>query len=84
MKLFVFYGRQPCLEIKEEKYGRFGVNRDRQPDSGWGEMHSTTMEYAKEIEMTDELKITLLEDLAYAYGSNSKKFREKLIEFKFV
>jgi acyl-CoA-binding protein len=83
MKIYTIYG-QPVLDINTREHGEFGLNRDRNPDSGWNELHGTTMEKAKEVELTDELKITLLEDLAFAYGQNSKKFNEKLREFKLI
>lgn len=83
MKIKTIYG-QPVLEIITEKDVEFGLNRDRNPDSGWNELSISTMERAKEVELTDELKVTLLEDLAFAYGQNSKKFSEKLREFKLI
>jgi len=83
MKIKTIYG-QPVLGIRTEKGVEFGLNRDRFPDSCWDELRITTMERAKEVELTNELKVTLLEDLAYAYGQNSKKFSEKLREFKLI
>lgn len=42
------------------------------------------MSYAKEVELTPELKQILLEDLAYAYGRNTNKFGQKLKEFYLI
>lgn len=70
---------QPVLDINEEG---FGLNRDRNPDRDWSELRLTRE--TEEIESTPELRQILLEDLAYAYGSNTKKFTEKLKEFKFI
>ncbi len=70
---------QPILDIDEKG---FGLNRDRDPDRDWGELR-WSKEF-KEVEITPKLLQTLLEDLAYAYGSDTKKFTEKLKEFKFI
>ena len=88
--MLVFYGNQPVLEIKTEtqsgaNFGnKYGLNRDRLPDSGWGELQWTILTEAEELEETPKLRQLLLEELAYAYGNNTNKFREKLIEFKFI
>jgi hypothetical protein len=43
-KILVFPGNQPCLEVTTcDTEGpnfnvKYGLNRDRSPDSGWGEM----------------------------------------------
>ena len=90
MKIYLFYGTQPCLDItickdEEPNYNvKYGVNRDRDPDSGWGQMRSTILSSAKEVELIPELKITLLQDLVFYYGSDSKKFTEKLKEFEII
>lgn len=92
MKILVFYGNQPCLEIKQldvpeetPNYGKkYGVNRDRNPDRDWSELRQTSLEYAKEVELTPELKQILLEDLAYTYGSNTSLFASKLKEFNLL
>lgn len=89
-KVFVFPHNQIALHIESKldvakdspNYGvLFAVNRDRQPDNGWGELHNSRLETAVEMELTPELKQLLLEDLAFAYGQDSKKFIEKLEEF---
>lgn len=87
--ILVFNGNQPCLDISTRdvpkntpNYGKkFGLNRDRNPDTDWPELRNTSLECAKEVEFTDEIKQILLEDLAYIYGSNSSKFSVKLKEF---
>lgn len=80
----IFYNNQPILSIIEcDITGNlYGLNRDRNPDNGWGELRKTIISQAKEVELTDELKQILIEDLAYVYGQDSKKFSEKLKEFK--
>ncbi len=62
----------------------YGVNRDRDPDNGWSESRQTCMTYSKEAELTPDLKIKLLEDLAFVYGRNSKMFSQKLKEFNLL
>jgi hypothetical protein len=92
MKITVFYGNQPmlnCTTYEQEgpnKGRKYGLNRDRCPDRDHGQLHNTALDcdYCKEVELTPELRITLLEDLAYAYGSNTVKFRAKLIEFGLI
>ena len=90
MKIFTFHRNQPILDIEVEQtkgvnYGsKYGLNRDRNPDGGWDQLRNTRMDYAEEVELTPELKKTLLEDLAYAYGHDSNKFSEKLIEFNLL
>ena len=85
--LVKFIHNEPILEI--DNYG-FGLTRDRYPDSGWNELSNTNLENRKineiDISLSENLEYRhiLLEDLAYTYGSNSKKFREKLIEFKLI
>lgn len=79
-KILVFNNSQPCLQIRDG----FGLNRDRNPDSDWNELRVTDVKYAKKTKLTQELKQILLEDLAYTYGKDSKLFREKLKEFKFI
>lgn len=79
-KILVFCGNQPCLNIS----GDFGLNRDRDPDNGWGQLRNTIITSAKEVKLTPELKKIVLADLAYAYGSNSKVFIEKLTEFNII
>jgi hypothetical protein len=79
-KILVFGHNQPCLDVR----GNMGLNRDRNPDRDWSELRDTTLLYAKEVEMTNELKQILLEDLAYTYGSVTDKFASKLKEFGLV
>lgn len=88
-KILVFCTNQPCLDITTldvpkdtPNYGkRFGLNRDRNPDRDWSELRNTSLEYAKEVELTPKLKQILIEDLAYTYGSNTSKFSDKMKEF---
>lgn len=90
--ILVFSNNQPCLnistlDVKEgtPNYGKkYGLNRDRFPDRDWGELRSTSLAYAKEVELTDELKQILLEDLSYAYGNNTQLFGNKLKEFNLI
>lgn len=81
-KIKVNHKNQPILDV----LNGFGLNRDRTPDSGWGELRSTNMELGSisEVELTEELLYILIEDLAYAYGQDSYKFRIKLMEFKII
>jgi hypothetical protein len=81
--IHVFSQNQPVLNIVTDDINNkeYGVNRDRNPDSGWGEVRKTIMTSAKEVELTEELRMILIEDLAFVYGSDSKKFTEKLKEF---
>ena len=82
-----FYGNQPVIHTKiDDSLGlnfskEYGLNRDRHPDRDWGEWRFTSMEDAKDTELTLELLQILIEDLAHYYGENSKKFSEKLKEF---
>lgn len=84
-----YYG-QPLLGttkgISAGKETDFAIFRDRFPDSGWGELQQVNLELSAEkiqdSELTEELRITLLADLAYAYGSDTKKFTEKLKDFQ--
>jgi hypothetical protein len=80
-KILVFNGNQPCLDIQSDGTG---VNRDRNPDAGWDELRASNMKYAKEQELTEELKIILIEDLAYFLGKHSNKFTVKLREFNLI
>ena len=80
---------QPIIhtEASASSGSRFGVNRDRFPDSGWDELRTTNLDFNKTTVLkldTKELKLTVLEDLAYAYGRNTKKFSEKIEEFKIL
>lgn len=91
MKIFVFYGLEPVLNISvctndgPNKGKKYGLHRDRYPDSGWSELRNSFMDHrCTEIELTDELKVRLLEDLAYAYGGDTPKFGAKLKEFNLI
>jgi predicted NAD-dependent protein-ADP-ribosyltransferase YbiA (DUF1768 family) len=91
MKIFVFYKNQPVLEQKIEKAKdpnenkKYGLNRDRNPDTDWSELRSSLMdERCEEVELTPELKTILLEDLAYTYGSDTSTFHKKLVEFGLI
>ena len=83
-KVFVIYGKEPILDIDKDG---MGLHRDKIPDSGWGELRRTNinmcMDKIKEVDLND-VKQTLLEDLAFAYGSDSAKFCTKLKEFGLV
>ena len=90
-KIKVFSGNQPCLDITTSNMtvgpnvGRqYGLNRDRNPDRDWPELRNTIMDNAKDADLTSELKQILIEDLAYAYGSDSIKFRAKMKEFNLI
>lgn len=90
-KIYVFPNNQPCLQISTSNTvvgpnvgKRYGLNRDRIPDSGWSENRNTIMTKAKQVELTPELKQILIEDLAYTYGHNTKVFADKLKEFNLI
>ena len=88
--MLVFYGNQPCLDLEVCKTPgpnfnkSYGLNRDRQPDSGWSELRRTDCTVGRFVKETPELRLILLEDLAYAFGSNTEKFKEKLKEFNLI
>lgn len=91
MKILVFHDVEPVLDIKiEETIGlnigkKYGLHRDRTPDTDWNELRLSYIDKrCKEVELTTELKTILLEDLAYTYGSDSKKFNLKLKEFELI
>lgn len=83
----VFPNNEPCLEIRTEtidgpnKGRNYGLHRDRFPDAGWGELRNTDLSYSKELELTGELRKILIEDIAFAYGNDTKKFSKKMNEF---
>jgi hypothetical protein len=89
MKTIKTYNGQPILEIvKGISGGRevdFGVFRDRQPDRDWGEIKQVNLEISPEKIKTEplsnELRIKLLSDMAYVYGSCTAKFEGKIKEF---
>lgn len=76
-------GTQPILEITEEGSRLMGLSRDRFPDSGWNELRRTNMQggNVREVELTDELLKTCMEDLAYAFGSNSSEYSKAVDAF---
>lgn len=78
-KIKTVYGIQPILEEKDG----MGLNRDRIPDRDWNELRRTNMlsDSIKEVNLTTEMKVTLIGDLAFAYGQDTNKFIEKLVEF---
>lgn len=88
--MLVFWGNQPCLDTEVcETPGPnlnrvYGLNRDRHPDRDWGELRRSDVTDARHVKETPELRLILLEDLAYTYGRDSKKFREKLEEFNLI
>lgn len=73
--IYVINGNQPCLEIKESDK-IYCYNRDRNPDNDWNEIRLTLMseKNCKFVELTDELKQILIEDLAYFIGKDSNQF----------
>ena len=90
-KIKVFPGNQPCLDITMSDITvgpnvgkQYGLNRERDPDRDWGQLRNTIMDNAKEVDLTPELKQILIEDLAYAYGSESIRFRAKMKEFNLI
>lgn len=93
VKILAFYGKEPVLElttceIEGPNYGkRYGLHRERDNPSNminWGDLWNTPIDRCKEVNLTSELKITLLEDLAFCYGQQSAKFNAKLKEFGFI
>lgn len=87
MKTIKTYMGQPILEVSKGisagEETDFGIFRDRCPDRDWSELQRTNMELNKieDSELTPKLKLILLGDLAYAYGSNTRKFEEKVKEY---
>lgn len=81
MKIKVFYTNEPILETKVETNGlTYGLHRDRKPDAGWGELRWSLMdERVKEVELTDELKKILVEDICASLPDY--RIYEKLKEF---
>ena len=81
------YRGNPILEIvKGTSAGKetdFGVFRNRYPDRDWAELQQVNMELGniEEEPLTENLRIKLLGDLAYAFGNNTVKFEQKLKEF---
>lgn len=88
-KISVLYGRHPIIDIETHSKTVFGIYRDRMPDSGWNEIQMRNMDLVEdkaitEVDLDDKWKQILLEDLAYCYGKNSSKFRERLLTFGFI
>ena len=79
-KIIISHGN-PILDINADL---MGLNRDRNPDRDWPELRRSNINYCKEVELTDELKKILIEDLAFAFGNNSEKFYQKLREFNLI
>ena len=78
MKIKVFDGIEPCLL----EVDGMGVHRDRTPDAGWGGLRYTILSKAKNVELTPQLKIILIEDLAFYKGSDSEIFSELMRTFE--
>lgn len=82
-----FIHGQPIIDI-DEKF--MGLSRDRNPDASWGQLRRTSLKTNKtkfidiSLPINANYKTILLEDLAYAYGNDTIKFRQKLIEFKLI
>jgi hypothetical protein len=75
------WGIQPIVDIDSDG---FGLNRDRMPDRDHGALSRANIainDRVNEVPLDNKMKTTLLEDLAYIYGSDSKKFTAKLKEF---
>lgn len=84
----VFYGNEPVIEVKfdAQQNAHYGLHRDRVPDRDWPELRWTRIDNNdkyKSVKLTDELKIILLEDLAFTYGKTNE-LRGKLIEFNLI
>lgn len=86
MKIRTYYN-MPIIDVNNEGNG---IVRDRYPDNGWGEMrginllNDSVLGKIKILDLNNEIKVILLEDLAYYYGNNTSKFNEKLKEFGFI
>ncbi len=86
------------MDISGGKPALFGLYRDRFPDRDWPELRWKNLEMdthriTKITSMSDysaflinnqKFPETLLEDLAYTYGNDTKKFTEKIQEFKLI
>lgn len=79
---------EPILEItKDISAGLetdFGLHRDRVPDNGWSELRRCNMETTnlKEVEFNETTSQRLIEDLAFAFGGNTKKFQKRMEEMQ--
>lgn len=81
MKIHVFKGTMPCLDINQDNMGLY---RERDPDAHWDDLRRAIITESKQEEFTPALKQILLEDLAYTYGRESDKFIAKVKEFKLL
>lgn len=85
--ILVVNRNQPVLNTIKESGGLImHLSRDRYPDKGWGELRHTSdlSDSISEVPLTPELSRILLEDLAYAFGSDSNQFYKKMIEFDLI
>jgi hypothetical protein len=66
MKIKVIQGL-PILEMGGEGIYEYAVVRDRQPDSGWSQLRKKYLNHYNidEVEETEELYKTLVEDMFY-------------------
>lgn len=83
-QILVFFNNQPVIEVEYNKVQEawFGINRDRDPDSGWGEFRRSRIEKDNRcewVDLTPELKRILVEDIC-EYCTNKKVYL-KLKEF---
>ena len=76
------YRDSPILDVSLN----LGLYRDRNPDANWGEVRSVNLDLIKKkkVFLSKEIKLILLQDLAFVYGKTSSKFEEKLKEFKLI
>ena len=84
MKIKVFYGNEPIIEVKTEVNGKlYGLHRDRKPDAGWGELRWSLMdERVKEVDLTPELIKILVEDICASLPDY--RIYDKLKEFNLL
>ena len=86
MRILTFHGNQPCIEVQDGISGgentKFGLNRDRCPDTDWSEFRRTRLDTAKEVDLTEELKKILIEDICEYYKGD--KAYSKLLEFDLI
>ena len=79
MKIKVFYTNEPVLETKVESNGlTYGLHRDRQPDTGWGELSWSVMDgRVTEVDLTDELHKILVEDICNYFPNHKIYYKLK-------
>lgn len=59
MKILLFPGNQPCLDVKLNESSNpdnnveFGLNRDRCPDRDWGELRNSRLSQSKPLKLTE-------------------------------